>query len=176
MNVTGLEFTCTILDDFGERVGTQYAVTEIDFGSPNKYAGNGFSGTLSADVGLLTSLNRFDFASNRIIGTLPESLGQWIELNAFSVNGNALVGSLPESIGQWKALVYFGVKENTLTGTIPSSIGNWSQSVTAVFDNNQFTGAIPDEICRTIQNHPGSCLATDSEIPCNCCTIGTQCV
>jgi hypothetical protein len=114
--------TCKFLDDFGERVGTQYAVTEIDFGSPNNYAGNGFSGTLSADVGWLISLNRFDFASYRIIGTLPESLGQWNALNAFSVNGNALVGSLPESIGQWKELMYFGVKENTLTGTIPSSI------------------------------------------------------
>jgi hypothetical protein len=61
------------------------------------------------------------------------------------------------------------VNNNGLNGTIPSSIGNWSQIENATFYNNQFTGAMPDEICRIIQNHPGSKLETDCE-ECNCCT------
>jgi hypothetical protein len=83
-----------------------------------------------------------------LAGTIPADVGLWSSLNKFDVSYNQLSGSLPSSIGKWSVLSYFSVESNELTGTIPKEISNWktfgSTTVgTAFFHYNLFTGTMP---------------------------------
>jgi hypothetical protein len=183
--------------DLGDGIGMQNVVTEIDFYNDIKITGNNYVGTIPADLGLLTMLERFDLSSNGVTGTLPASIGQWTALTAFGVFYNGLTGTLPTSIGQWAALTYFDVSYNYLltgtlpesigqwtalkyfiaggnemTGTIPASIGNWIHIQKAYFDENNFTGTMPNGICSYIIDPNTEILEADcsSEINCICCT------
>jgi Leucine-rich repeat (LRR) protein len=113
--------------------------------------GQGLAGTISVEVGLLTSLG------------------------VFSVFSNQLGGSLPLSIGLWTNLFYFDVSSNQLTGIVPSTVSNWKSIQQAFFYGNQFIGRMPivgSNFCPSSSSNPGSDLWADcTEIMCICCDI-----
>jgi hypothetical protein len=143
------------------------AVSIVDFYDENTLTSNNYVGTLSADLGLITSIRSIDFKHNNLMGTLPESIGRWTLMESFHVynnsltgtlpqsieqwtnvlefypSTNALTGALPESIGQWPILRYFDVSVNTLVGTLPQSIGNWTALNSFYVYKNSFSGTLP---------------------------------
>jgi hypothetical protein len=112
--------------------------------------GKGLGGTISAEIGLLTSLG------------------------VFSVFNNQLSGSLPASIGRWTNLFYFDVSSNQLTGQVPTDVSNWISIRQAFFYGNQIGGRMPtigNNFCPlSPSNPPGLDLWADClEIACICC-------
>lgn len=126
--------------------------------------------TLSADLGLLSNMTRFNVASSALTGSLPPLLGtSWTNLQFFHVNDNALSGSLPSSLGTaWNFLSLFDVSGNALTGRIPSALGsNWSSIEYAYFSNNSLVGPMARAFCYfTLTSLWADCY----EVSCSCCT------
>jgi Leucine-rich repeat (LRR) protein len=181
--------------DLGGYIGMQNVTTNIDFYTGTDTNGNNYGGTIPADLGLLTMLERLDIQFNKVTGILPESIGQWTALTYLDVYSNSLTGTLPASIGEWTALTFIRVRNNTLTGTLPESIGKWTSLITfivrennlngtlpqsigqwsqikqAVFLENSFTGTMPAGICLYINVSTDDQLEVDCDkIECTCCT------
>jgi Leucine-rich repeat (LRR) protein len=163
---------CTIMD-LGGSIGMQDVVTEIDFNCdiitneeratddytddgeiqniPMKNGscslGNSYIGSIPADLGLLTSLEHFDFSYNELTGTIPASVGQWTALTYFDVSrNNGLMGSLPESIGNWTDLQSFVGGASGLNGTLPESIGQWTRLEFVEVSGTALNGTLPASI------------------------------
>jgi Leucine-rich repeat (LRR) protein len=120
-------------------------VTRIDF-SGNE-TGNNIYGTIPADLGLLTSLEKVDLSLNFISGSLPSSIGNWVSLTSFNVASNYLNGTIPDSIGNWTVLRNFDISYNSLNGTIPNSIGQWTTLKSLVLlGGSEFRSGLPDSI------------------------------
>jgi Leucine Rich Repeat len=66
----------------------------------------GLSGSISADLALLSGLEHLDLSMNSLIGMLPEKIGQWSKLTHLDVSHNALTGTVPPSVGQWNKLMH----------------------------------------------------------------------
>ena len=154
---------CTAVD-FGDGAGPQMAVTSVNLQQQN------FSGTLSSDLGLLSSMQNFEIYDNEFVGTIPTSLdrwtnlttfyvyrneftgtipftfGQWSKLQQLSVTFNQLTGTLPSSIVQWTNLIYFSVADNQLNGTIPIDVGQWTNLDVFILRHNLFSGTLPSTI------------------------------
>ena len=130
---------CTVVD-LGDEAGAQMAVTSINLQQQN------MTGTLSLDLGLLTSIQNFQIYDNALFGTIPDTLDRWTNLTTFYVFRNEFTGTLPFSIGQWSKLQQISVTFNQLTGTLPSSIVQWTNLIYFSVANNQLNGTIPDDV------------------------------
>lgn len=147
--------TC-VQEDLDGDVGSKYTVSEVDMdpGYGNSFEsdadpgyGNYLHGRIPADLGLLSSLRKFEVDDNELTGTLPQSLSRWNQLEEFRVQGNALTGTLPNSIGQWwPSLTVFNVRINRLTGTIPDSVGSWKKLNAFMAWTNFLEGPLPESI------------------------------
>lgn len=113
------------------------AITGIDL------YGNYIAGTLSPDLGLLTSLVSFNMSRNMIGGTLSTTIGLCSSLAYFRMSDNRLENFLPSALGQWTVLTHFVVWANGLSGFIPSSIGQWTQLMRFEANICRFQGALP---------------------------------
>ena len=178
------------LVDVGDGAGMQNAVSAIEL------IRGEVSGSIPADIGLLTSLLSVDLTSNSIQGTVPESIskctdlmtinlgandflgslpssiGNLITLTQIDLSGNQFGGTLPETIGQWTTMQHFNVYGNVFGGTIPTSINNWRALSTANFQANGFTGTIPSQVCNNTGNPSvvGSPIKVDCpQVQCDCC-------
>jgi Leucine rich repeat len=103
----------------------------------------GLQGTISPDLGLLTSLRRVALSSGTLVGSLPPSIGQWSLLETLDVSVNQLTGSLPETIGQWLNISFVSVEFNQLVGSLPETVKQWSNLTTLNMSSNQLTGTLP---------------------------------
>ena len=82
---------------------------------------NNIHGTISPDLGLLTTLVSVDFNNNYLTGSLPTSISNWTALQSFFISYSGkggLTGTLPSPIGQWTDLQSFAINYNSLTGTL----------------------------------------------------------
>ena len=59
--------------------------------------GNGLTGTLGAELGVLTRLTELELGGNQLTGTLPSQLGNLANLQALELGGNQLTGTIPSS-------------------------------------------------------------------------------
>jgi hypothetical protein len=118
----------------------QGVVTKLDL------AYTGLQGTLSPELGLLSSLVSFVTSSDALTGSLPKSIGQWSLLESFDVSYNELSGSLPDTIGQWKNIAFVSVSMNLLRGTLPTMMAQWSNLTYLDLMENEFTGALPNDM------------------------------
>ena len=73
-------------------------VTELNFG------GNQLTGTIPAELGQLTQLQRLFLWSNQLTGEIPVELGQLSQLQSLSLSGNQLTGEIPVELGQLSQL------------------------------------------------------------------------
>jgi Leucine rich repeat len=103
----------------------------------------GLQGTISPDLGLLSSLRRVDLSSGTLAGSLPPSIGQWSLLETLDVSLNQLTGSLPETIGQWLNISFVSVAFNQLVGSLPETVKQWSNLTVIDMSSNQLTGTLP---------------------------------
>ena len=139
---------CSLID-MGGFIGGQRIVTEIDFynNDVTLQGGNNITGTIPAELGLLTSLNRIDLSDNNFYGTIPENLfEQWASIESINIGNNNMTGTIPGSIGQLSTLKILNITNNQISGTIPESIGRCKTIERCDVGGNQLTGPLPDSI------------------------------
>ena len=86
---------------------------------------NNLVGTLTTNIGLLTTLTYLDISVNSISSTMPSSFQTLTNLGYFNLAYNTLNGSIPIGlVTELTSLRQLGVNNNLLTGTIPSDVAN----------------------------------------------------
>lgn len=106
---------------------------------------DGLSGSIPADVGLLTALTVLELNENELTGALPSQIGVITALTTLTLEQNRLTGSIPTEIGSLTTLTNMQLGGNGLNGSIPSQIGLLTQLNTLGLNNNRFSGSIPDQ-------------------------------
>jgi Leucine-rich repeat (LRR) protein len=104
-------------------------------------------GTLSANVGKLTQLERINLNGNFLSGELPAQLGELRALKEVAISNNAWIGTLPSSwagINSLETLFLNNRDEKTagVTGSL-ASFANMPNLKELSMSNNQLTGSIP---------------------------------
>jgi hypothetical protein len=66
-------------------------------------------GTLSTELGLLTTLKRLYLPDNHIVGSIPTDLALLTKLESIHISSNLITGELPSELGQLSALGKFGM-------------------------------------------------------------------
>ncbi|KAB2636449.1 LRR receptor-like serine/threonine-protein kinase [Pyrus ussuriensis x Pyrus communis] len=107
---------------------------------------NNFSGTISAEIGLLTQLQYLWLYSNEFSGEIPQSLGNLSKLNVLYLFDNHLTGEIPHSLGKLTQLQLLDLSGNHLTGEIPQSLGKLTRLLGLYLKHNHLTGAIPQSL------------------------------
>jgi Leucine rich repeat/Leucine Rich repeat len=141
--------TCQSLN-LGNELGMQQAVTAIDIDTYNY--GNKWTGHLSADLGLLSTLRNFSMSCGicddfgGLFGSLPSEIGKLTNLELLVLPGNRLTGSLPSQIGQLSNLKIFDVLINAWTGSLPTQIGQLTNLTILDVSYNALTGSLPTQV------------------------------
>ena len=116
-------------------------VTQLNLSS------NNLRGSLSSELGQLTSLRRLNLMENRLRGSIPSELGSLSLLENLNLARNyGLNGPLPSELGSLSNLEVLRLDENTFTGTIPPELGNLSNLERLNLHSNNLTGTIPSEL------------------------------
>ena len=104
---------------------------------------NNLAGTLPAQLGSLTHLERLVLSRNRISGRIPPELGDLGNLTMLNLRWNTLEGSIPSELGALAMLDTLDLYRAGLSGAIPPSLGNLAslQGLTVAW--NQLSGPIP---------------------------------
>lgn len=124
----------SICDDKNESI----AVLELQ--------GNGLSGELPEELGLLTSLERLNVRNNQIGGTIVTQLGRLSNLRDLMLNANNLVGQVPSEIGLLRSLESLHLPQNQLSGSLPSDLWKLSRLEAFLMLRNSITGTFPSNI------------------------------
>ncbi|MFS7994343.1 putative non-specific serine/threonine protein kinase [Helianthus anomalus] len=79
-------------------------------------------GTVSDELGKLTSIERLFLNSNFFTGELPALFANLINMKDFRIGGNNFSGKIPEFIGEWTHLTSLRIMASGLEGPIPPNI------------------------------------------------------
>jgi hypothetical protein len=128
-----------------------WQVTEINM------ARQSFTGSIPAEIGLLSSLTFIDIGENEVSGSIPDELYQLTNLEHIYLHNNQMTGTLSEGIGNLQLLDALYLGSNNFSGPIPINIG--SQGATRrplrflILGRNEFTGTIPNGMSLTSMFH-----------------------
>ena len=111
-------------------------------------AGRNLTGSLPAELGSLSRLERLDFNANSLTGDIPPELGNLSNLEDLSIRYNRLTGDIPSELDNLSNLQWLHLNGNQITGDIPPEIGNLSNLIRLELNNNSLTGEIPAELGR----------------------------
>lgn len=100
------------------------------------------SGTISTEIGLLTSLTDLCLHDTALTGTIPSEIGLLTDLSFVTLYNNSLTGSIPTQIAQLTNLNLLYLANNSLTGRIPSELGLLAEDVLLPDPNALDTQAI----------------------------------
>ncbi|RXH98203.1 hypothetical protein DVH24_010528 [Malus domestica] len=139
-------------------------------------ARNSFSGTISAEIGLLTQLQYLNLYSNEFSGEIPQSLGNLSQLQALdlvipiflflaigltglvylNLSSNSLSGAIPSELRMLTRLEVFNASRNHLSGEIPSALADLLTLNISTYDfsYNNLTGPFPT--CGIFEKAPTS--------------------
>ena len=104
------------------------------------------TGSISPELGNLSTLRRLYFENNQLTGSIPPELGNLANLQRMRLNENQLTGSIPPELGNLANLQRMYLSENQLTGSIPPELGNLANLQRMRLNENQLTGSIPPEL------------------------------
>ena len=107
---------------------------------------NNLSGEIPAELGALTSLQSLYLHDNELSGTIPAELGNLTSLQELYLNQNELSGTIPAELGDLTNLVGLYLNQNGLSGTIPAELGNLTSLQILYLWGNGLSGAIPAEL------------------------------
>ncbi|KAH9605014.1 hypothetical protein KSS87_008569 [Heliosperma pusillum] len=106
----------------------------------------GFSGSLSPEIGTLTTLTSLSLEGNGITGQIPKEFGNLTSLTNLDLERNRLTGDIPSSLGNLKNLKYLILNNNDLTGTIPESLSGLNNLLSLQLVSNQLGGKVPEQL------------------------------
>ena len=82
----------------------------------------GLTGSIPAELGLLSGLTDLDLSGNWLSGAIPPELGSLRELEALDLSANFLVGSIPAELGMLDRLYSLTLSGNGISGGIPREV------------------------------------------------------
>ena len=109
------------------------------------------TGGIPPELSQLTQLQYLDLSSNQLTGAIPVELSQLTQLQSLYLSHNQLMGGIPPELGQLTRLGLLWLNENQLTGGIPAELGQLTQLQYLDLSENQLTGAIPGELGQLTQ-------------------------
>ncbi|XP_077224966.1 LRR receptor kinase SERK2-like isoform X2 [Tasmannia lanceolata] len=122
-------------------------VTEVSLSSM------GFSGTLSPQIGVLTTLSVLGLQGNNITGGIPKEYGNLSSLRILDLENNRLSGEIPDSLGNLTNLQIFQLAFNDLSGRVPDRLFNISRY--NFTGNNLYCGLNLPHHCASNSSNPG---------------------
>lgn len=108
--------------------------------------GNGLSGTLPPQVGLLTSLETLNLDDNSLQGGLPDEVGNMTQIIKIDLTTNQLTGKIPITMGNLMNLEQIYMEQNQLTGNIPRALASPPLKYVRLSSNNM-RGTVYPELC-----------------------------
>ncbi|PRP84155.1 putative leucine-rich repeat receptor-like protein kinase [Planoprotostelium fungivorum] len=116
---------------------------------------NQLSGTLSEELGSMTSLGYLELTRNLLTGSIPASIGNLTYMGLLHMGVNLFTGRIPASIGNLPELYQLDLSDNLLDGEIPPEIGNATslQKISLTHPDlnlaiNRLSGTVPPTINR----------------------------
>lgn len=108
---------------------------------------NDLSGTIPAELGLLSNLSQLDLSKAgsavSLSSTIPSEIGLLVNLGSLSFRGNDLNGTIPSEIGNLVNLQSLDLSTNKISGVIPESVGSLGGLQLLDLSRNDFTGQLP---------------------------------
>ena len=111
-----------------------HGVTTNDDGRVTSLAlrANELSGSLPAELGNLTNLQRLLLFRNQLSGALPAELGNLTNLQELSFSENQFAGALPSWLGNLTNLQRLYLSHNQFSGSATGCVGQSHQLASAV--------------------------------------------
>ena len=110
--------------------------------------GNGLTGSIPPELGLLSALEVLDLSDNELTGPIPTELADLSALKALDLEFNELTGPVPRELSELSTLEYLDLGVNDLTGPIPPELGRLSALEVLDLCANELTGSIPQSLAR----------------------------
>ena len=131
-------------------IGTWYGVETNSAGRVTELVldDNNLVGTLPAELGDLTQLERLVLNGNRVSGRIPPELGNLTNLTMLTLRGNSMEGPIPSELGTLTRLDTLDLFSTGVSGPIPPSLGNLTSLKRFTVGWNQLSGPIPPELGR----------------------------
>ncbi|CAA6827448.1 MAG: Adenylate cyclase (EC [uncultured Sulfurovum sp.] len=107
---------------------------------------NNLTGSIPVELGNLSSLSYLHLAVNELTGEIPVELGNLTSLSTLALYGNRLTGSIPIELGNLTILSRLFLYDNQLTGSIPLELGNLTALTHLYLYSNQLSGSVPSEL------------------------------
>ena len=117
-------------------------------GTPPRVVGlsinsRGLDGTIPAELGDLTGLQRLHLFENRLTGPIPAELGKLANLQSLDLGENRLTGQIPVDLARLSNLRALDLGGNRLSGPIPSLLGDLDNLVEVDLSGNDMRGCAP---------------------------------
>lgn len=107
---------------------------------------NGLSGSLPAELGMLTEITSLRISKNNIGGPIPDVIGKLSRMETLDLSSNNITGSIPDTIGEATNLMELSLGYCVISGSIPSSLYNLLQLRKLDLSWNQITGPIEEDV------------------------------
>jgi Leucine Rich Repeat len=127
------------------------------------YSNSGLKGTIPTELGLLDKLELLTLRSNALTGTIPTELAGMARLTDLYLPANDLTGSIPSELSKMILLKKLDLRSNALMGSIPFELASLSDLQVLDLRENSLTGTIPSGLCNLG-------LLVDCEMGCICCS------
>ena len=131
-----------------EPINRWYGVTEDGQGNiwGLQLDQNEMVGTITPELGNLTSLRHLNLTGNALTGPIPPELGNLTNLWELRLGANELTGPIPPELGNLTNLRHLNLTGNELTDPIPPALGSLGNLRMLVLAGNELTGSIPPEL------------------------------
>ncbi|ERN09758.1 probable LRR receptor-like serine/threonine-protein kinase At3g47570 isoform X1 [Amborella trichopoda] len=107
---------------------------------------NNLQGSLPLEIGSLFELQTLNLSFNSLSGNIPASITKCSKLRVLNLHENQFRGSFPSEFDQLKDLEFLSIYNNRLTGNIPPSLGNLTSLTFLSLSRNRFYGTIPESL------------------------------
>ena len=142
-------------DWFGVEADEDGRVTGLRLGgwveSARDFIGNGLTGTLPAELGMLSRLRSLEIGGNPgLTGPIPAELGDLTtNLESLILQANRLTGPIPAEFGRLTDLDGLALGGgNPLSGRIPPELGNLVNLAALELRNTMLSGPLPEALTR----------------------------
>nr|GEV31948.1 probable inactive receptor kinase At5g10020 [Tanacetum cinerariifolium] len=105
-------------------------------------SGNSFEGTVSNEIGSVSSLEYLDVSSNLLHGPLPVVITSLKRLVHLNLSLNNLEGTVPSSLGNLKQLKYLDLLSNNFSGDVMDLLSQLGSVVYVDLSSNGFIGTL----------------------------------